>query len=419
MSKYILPDSAFAKGVIPTWEELKQNRHGHIDWLPQHELMNAVHTAKDARLTFTDEVGDPFYYKPDKGNAVKPGMLPAAEATAFLAERTYTSVFHQLCEFKPVTSKRNTIVFYDADGRLQSMTAIEDGLQRKRSDITPDKNKTRTKTLVAEPYIETADFTWTLMHDNLVGQRFLQEYMNAIGRKRNWNMGILELYAKKDTTASDTDGLHANDGVFKQLDDIYTYYKTNVSDKDAVLYGQGYYCGIHNGKKAEKVPLDFTKNDRTEAGNIIEQLVDMETQYFTQQGLMGHQFLVSYEAYGQLKKLASQRETDRGDRLYFGGENLEVNGTPIIPCMELGLPQNGYSQHVLLGNYQSAVMNGMRENFGTDINWDFNDLRWKVNTIVYFGTLIKYDQDILAAEVTGLPTQVAAAGAGDSNPSGP
>lgn len=406
-------------GVIPTREHLEKYGSAEIKWAAQDELVKDIYTAKDRRETFTDDIGYPFY-DTDHGRIEKPGMLPAAVGSTFLAERTYKSVFHQLTDFQTVTSWDNKIVFMDADGRLQGLRALQDGKQRTRADITPDKVRTKEKVLHAEPYVETAEFTQTMLWDNLEQNRFLQSYMEAIGRKRNWNMGILELYAKRDTTQNSTDGIHVNDGLFVQLDEAYNFYKENVEDVDSALYGQGYYCGVH-GTGTDKIPLDFTKTDREEKGNIIEQLADMETQYFTQQGLVGHQFLVSYEAYGQLKKIASQRETVRGDSLFFEGTDLILNGTQITPCMELGLPENGYNQHVLLGNFQSGVMTGMREDFNTKLFYDDNEFKWKANTFVYFGVLLKYEQDVLAAEVTGLPTQVAgsSASSGDNTSTNP
>ena len=84
--------------------------------------------------------------------------------------------------------------------------------------------------------------------------------------------------------------------------------------------------------------------------------------------------------------------------------------------MELGLPRNGYKQHVLLGNFKSGVTNGFREEFNTEINYDFNDFMWKVSKFVEFGTLLEHEQDVLAAEATGLPTQTAASGSGTVAP---
>ncbi|WP_455644836.1 hypothetical protein [Methanosphaera sp.] len=410
MAGYILPDSAFAPGVIPTFDELDKSKHGSIRWLPQNKLLaeTAQYTAKNSTrrdLSFTANLGDPFYHTAD-GAVVKPGMLPAAEATAFIAERTFSSTFHQLCNYRPITAKRTKLSYYGVGDTLESLTSLNDGKQRLRKDVARDEHKFRDKELVSETYVETADFTREDLKNNLVGQRFLQEYISAISRKRDWNMGLLELYGIRDSSASNTDGLHANDGLFQQLDYAYKFYKENVEDNDSALYGQGYYCGLH-GTGTDKVPLDFTKNDRTEAGNIIEQMVDMETQYYTQQGMPQQQFLVSPEAYGQLRKLASGRETERGDKLYFDGGELRINGTIVTQCMELGLPKNNFKQHVLLGNFKSGVTNGIREEFETEINYDFNDFMWKVSTFVEFGTLLENEQDVLAAEVKGLPTQVA------------
>lgn len=408
----ILPDYAYQEGTVPTLNQIRNRENFTINWLPQEEIIkNAQHTSKsthDYRMSFTDDVANPFIETTD-GPIVKPGMLPAAEGSAFLAERTYSSVFHQKCDFQKVTSKKNTIVFLDADSNLQSLTAIEDGAQiGNLNERTQNGKRTRKKILTAEPYIEFSEFTWTMIEDNLVGQRFLQEYVNAVNRKRAYNMGQLELYAKKDATAGDADGIHANDGVFTQLDDIYNYYKTNINDTDSQLYGQGYYCGIH-GTGTDKVPIDFSKDIKSD-GNVVDQLCDMETQYLTQEGSMGYEYLVSHEAYGQLRKVARQRETSGGDAIYFDGGSLRINGTPITPCQELGRPLNGYPQHILLGNFKNAVLNGMREDFQSHMEWNQDRQRWVIDTKVYFGTIIKYEQDILAAEVTGLPTQTATGG---------
>jgi hypothetical protein len=417
MNNFILPDSAFAPGVIPTYDELNKNKHGVIRWLSQNKLLNetASFTAKSAnRMSFQSNVGEPFYHT-DNGSVVKPGMLPAAEATAFLAERTYQSTFHKLCNYEPLIAKETKRVYYGVEENIEGLASIQNGKQRVRNDIKRDTHKTRDKVLRSETYVETADFTREDLKNNLEGQRFLQTYINTISQKREWNLGLLELYSKKDATAGDASGLHVNDGLFKQLDDAYTFYKENLDDNDSVLYGQGYYCGIH-GTGTDKVPLDFSKTDRTKSGNIIEQLVDMNTQYYTQQGMDQQQFLVSPEAYGNLGKIASGRETDRGDKLYFDGDALRVNGVPVTQCMELGLPRNGYKQHVLLGNFKSGVTNGFREEFNTEINYDFNDFMWKVSTFVEFGTLLEHEQDVLAAEATGLPTQTAASGSGTVAP---
>jgi hypothetical protein len=86
--------------------------------------------------------------------------------------------------------------------------------------------------------------------------------------------------------------------------------------------------------------------------------------------------------------------------------------------MELGMPENGYNQHILLGNFQTGVVNGMREDFQTKAFYDDNEFKWKFNTFVYFGTLLKYEQDVLAAEVINLPTQLAQAGNNNGSSAG-
>lgn len=414
MSKYIMPDAVHAEGVIPTQKDFQDNKTLHIHWASEEELLTTApqYTAKERRLNYTSEVGYPTY-ETEYGKIEKPGMLPAALGSTFLAERTYNSVFHGLTDFQKVTREDNKIIFIDAESRIHGLRALQDGKQRARKDLEHDSIRNREKVLHAEPYVETAEFTKDLLWNNLAEGRLLQEYTNAISRKRDWNMGILELYSKYDKNAVDTDGIHANDGLFVQLDDAYTYYSQNVEDVDSALYGQGYYCGIH-GTGTDKVALDFTKQDLNTSGNIVEQLVDMNTQYFTQQGLPGQRFLVSLEAYGQLFKLAGRRQTEWGDKLYFEGADLILNGTPINPCMELGQPRNDYKQHVLLGNFNSGVMTGMREDFDTEIFYDGNDFKWKFNTFVYFGVLLKYEQDVLAAEVEGLPTQIAQEDDGNS-----
>ena len=189
--------------------------------------------------------------------------------------------------------------------------------------------------------------------------------------------------------------------------------KENIEDSKSYEYGQGYYCGIY-GTGTDKIPLDFSKMNKDATGNIVEQLIDMETQYYTQMGNSGQEFLVSPEAYGQLRKLAGHRETARGDQILLDGGVLRVNGTSITPCMELALPRNGYAQHVLLGNFKSGVTNGLREDFTTEINYDFDTFMWKVSTFVDLGTLLEREQDVLAAEVTNLPTQVAQQDGDDS-----
>lgn len=411
MSRYILPDYAYAKGTLPTMETIRKHESFDINWLPHNEIMaQAQHTAKATtdRMTFTDDVGNPFYDEAN-GLAVKPGMLPAAEGSAFLAERTYSSVFHQKCDQQKIPSKKTTIVFMDADSNLQSLTSLEDGKQiGNLNERTQNGKRTRKKVLIAEPYIEFSEFTYTFVEDNLVGQRFLQEYVNAVNRKRDFNMGQLDLYAIRDSNAANADGLHANDGFLKQLEEVHDYYSQNIDDVDSQLYGQGYYCGIH-GTGTDKVPIDFSA-DTTQPGNAVDQLSDMETQYLTQEGTVGYEFLVSHEAYGQLRKIARNRETPGGDALYFDGGKLQLNGVPITPCQELGRPLNGYKQHILLGNFRSACMVGNREDFVSHMEWNQDRQRWVIDTKVYFGNLIKYEQDILAAEVTGLPSQLASGG---------
>lgn len=417
MTKYILPDNYFAEGVLPTKEQIERQEKFTIDWVPQDQMMQQVmHTAKDRISNFTDDLGYPFF-ETENGHIEKPGMLPAAEGSAFLAERTYQSVFHNKCAFERITSYDNKYIFYDTMGRLQSLRHLEDGKQKVRSEVDPDSNRAKEKILHAEPYVETAEFTQTMVWDNLIGNRLLQAYLNSLSARRDYNMGILELYSKFDKDAADTDGLHANNGLFVQLDDTYNFYKENIEDNKSWLYGQGYYCGIH-GTGTDKVPIDFSKDDRTKRGNYVEQLVDMNTQYLTQQGFNGQEFLVGYEVYGQLQKMASQRETERGDKLYFDGDKLRINGTNITPCMELGMPENGYNQHILLGNFQTGVVNGMREDFQTKAFYDDNEFKWKFNTFVYFGTLLKYEQDVLAAEVINLPTQLAQAGNNNGSSAG-
>ena len=82
--------------------------------------------------------------------------------------------------------------------------------------------------------------------------------------------------------------------------------------------------------------------------------------------------------------------------------------------MELALPRNNYKQHILLGNFKSGVTNGFREDFTTEINYDFDTFMYKVSTFVELGTLLEREQDVLAAEVINLPTMIAQQDGDDS-----
>ena len=301
---FIMNDNCYADGVLPSIDTIKSREKFDINWMSNNQIRSLLpkHTMKDLPSTAIWDWGTPFTSAGEgKGHVAKPGMAPAAEGSAFLAELVYESKFLQECDFQTTDNPNNKFTFLKLNNRLQGLRAVETGRQiRHLHERNPGKLESRIEEVFAEPYVSYIEIPWTIMIENLERGNFLQTVQELDKNSRQNNVGEISLYAKKDTS-KDADGLNINDGLLKQLKDRNTRYAETIEDT-ARINPQGYFCGIH-GNGTEPVPIDFGKTIETDGTDAIRQMMYMAAQWNIQQvkGDPNKKFLVSPEVYTQLQ----------------------------------------------------------------------------------------------------------------------
>lgn len=392
---YTLPDYAYADGVVPKLEDFENYKPCTIDWKSNAQINQGY---ANGQYTQKWDLGQ-GYDDTAAGHVFKPGMAPAAEGSAFLAEVVNDTLLFDRCQFVKVTRRDNKYVFMGNKGRLQALRNADGKQITNLNQRTETQPGFRDKVLTAEAMVSFTEVPWTMIEDNLLGGTFMQAIGSDQAKRQRVNAQEISLNAIKKGNTTDPDGLNAIDGLWQQLTNQYNLYKSGY---ESYNNAQGIYCGI-GGTSPESIDFSKTYTDKT---NPITQMQDMNTQYGIQLGSGDPEFWVSKEVYGLLSRIAGTRPTPGGDGLYFSGQQLFVDGTPVIKCDALGKISNGWKQHIILGNMNSYV-HGMREDFKTNIMWHQEYYSWIMDTAIYFGTLLLYEQDILAAECSNLPSQTA------------
>lgn len=228
-------------------------------------------------------------------------------------------------------------------------------------------------TITANPFTAYTYTPKTFLLENIEKQTFLSKYEATLIPACAYSSEIIGIYGK-DVKNQSTSGLHAIDGLLAQLEGVKTAYKIEGN-------ARGYFDSI-----------DMSKD-------IIPQLMEMIFAFTIQHGKIDKaKFKVSSVMKGRIFKEASQRQTQKGDEIFFDGKEMRIFNIPVEAAHVLEEPVNGYGEHVILANFDSFAF-GYLNNMESENTYEHSRKAYLTSVDVYFGTAIIYGEDILAAPV--------------------
>ena len=221
-------------------------------------------------------------------------------------------------------------------------------------------------TLDAQAFTAYTKIPKTFMLTNLEGENFISKYESLLAPGCAFSAEQIALFGKN--TTADDDGVHAMDGLFVQLDAVATSYATKKEDDPK--YPMGKYGTINAGEGYE----------------ILPQIDAMLRQFTYQRGKRRlSDIYVSSEMESRIIAELSQRETERGDHLFYDEEgNATYRGRKIIQLDGLDEPENDYGDELIIANFDSVGYGPLLEadsesqyythmkSFLTSVDWMFD-----------------------------------------------
>ena len=323
-----------------------------------------------------------------RDGAENPSWKNPTEADNFLVHLDNQTSLINDARFIVMDAMQYDISYLRVKARLQYMgkrTGANAGKQL-TTDYTTDIPETvpefSKSSLVAVPF---SCFTWTpktFLLQNIEKANFLSQMEALLAERAGASAEAIGIYGIKKASPTTQDGMEYLDGFLKQGKDIKTAYEAitdPVAKKQAPM---GYYTDI------------------TTAKDYIPQLQMMLTQYSIQKGNRSKAvFYVSNMIYGLLTAEAgNNRQTDKGDALYFNGAELTIWNTPIRVAEVLDTPENGYGETIILANPESLVF-GFLDQITSENTYEHPEKSYLSSVDVFFDTLILWNKDVLFAKV--------------------
>ena len=222
-------------------------------------------------------------------------------------------------------------------------------------ETVPDRRK---KQLVAKSMVAFTQIEEDFVTTNIEGDQFLSTYQNIFAPACAFAVDQAIVFGK--ATETDEMGYHAIDGILKQLDDIASEYLDE--DTHEVINAkkpQGRY-GVHWDETSSSVKyIDIQAGEGYE---VFPQIHKMLLQYVKQRGNRKNvKLLVSHSLEEVLLFEASQRPTEGGDSIFFGGQTfqqfLDANVIALDVLDEYldddGVAINGYGEVMILCDPQA------------------------------------------------------------------
>lgn len=238
-------------------------------------------------------------------------------------------------------------------------------------ETVPDVLKS---TLVAQPFTAYTYIPKTFLRTNIEHEGFISKYESLLVPSVAYSAEQIAIFGSN--TQADAKGIHALDGLLKQLDAVHT------ADSDL-------------GK--------FTDIDTTSA--IIPQ-VDAMLAKFTKNGGKRKEanIYVSSTVESLLIAEASARETEGGDRLFFNDNgNLVLRGREVIQLDALDNPENDYGDVIIIANPDSIAYYPVMD-VESEAAYIIEKKAYLTSVDVMFDVGIIFAEDVLYAEVVSSPS---------------
>lgn len=328
--------------------------------------------------------------KPLTNNGVVTEGVMAGQATEFLTRLEEQSELLRELRFIEMEGETQDIQYLRVRADLQNMNKLSGanaGAQiDSLSEVTETTPTILKDTLVAQPFTAYTYIPKTFLKTNIEKDGFISKYESLLIPSVSFSAEQIAIFGKN--TQADAQGIHALDGILKQLDDVNTEYETGKATNPKLPMG-----------KYSDIGVDGVKD-------IIPQIDAMLEQFTFQRGKRKEaNIYVSSKLEAKLIAEASKRETDGGDRLFFNDVgNLVLRGREVIQLDALDNPVNSYSDVILIMNPDS-VGYGPVMDMESESAYVIERKAYLTSVDVMFDVAIIFAEDVLYADVDYTPSE--------------
>ena len=269
------------------------------------------------------------------------------------------------------------------------------------TEVTPGILKV---TLEAHAFTAYTKVPKTFMKTNIEGEGFLAKYESLLAPGCAFSAEQIAIFGVK--TEADAEGIHALDGLLKQLDGIAGDYLDSTTHlPKSAKKPQGRY-GIHwNSESSETDKTEYIDINAGEGYAVLPQLDAMLDQFTYQRGKRRlANFFVSSKMESKIIAELGKRETELGDKMVYDTDgNVKYRNRSVIQLDALDDPENGYGDVVILMNPDSVgygpVMEAESEaQYYTHMKAYLTSMDWMFDVGIIFA------EDILYAKVDYTPS---------------
>lgn len=234
--------------------------------------------------------------------------------------------------------------------------------------------------LVAQFFTAYTKVPKTFLKTNIEKEGFIAKYESLLAPACAADAEIIAIFGKVPASSQTASGYEAINGILAQLDAVNTYYEANKATNPKLPMGK------------------FT--DISLANPILPQVYEMYIQYLNQGGkLENGKIFVSAMTNARMINEASQRETGKGDDLYFNGTQLMFYGIPVEVIDALNYPENNYGDVVIIANPDSIGYGPVME-AESEAEYKTELKAYLTSVDFMFDVGIIFPEDVIYAKVT-------------------
>ena len=303
------------------------------------------------------EKNQPVVIKWDKplvgDNGVTDGVM-AGQASEFIPRIEEEAKFLSLCRYIEMEGETQDIQTLRVKANLQNMNKLTGDYKGAQVDKLSDLDETLPdilkKTLTAQPFTAFTTIGKTFLKTNIEKEGFISSYEALLAPACAYSAEQIAFFGKIPKTGQTSAGLEALNGLFAQLDAV----RANYDEKHETI---------------PQVPMG--KYDTIDLTNpILPQIDAMLRQFRKQKGKRTQATIfVSSTIEALMIEEASERETNKGDALFFNDDgNLVFRGREVIVLDALDDPANDWesteeidAEFVLIANPDSIAYGPVME----------------------------------------------------------
>lgn len=342
-------------------------------------------------MTKTDiEANKPVIVKWDKplvdSGAVTEGVM-AGQANEFITRIEEEAELLGQLRYIEMDGETQDIQALRVRAELQNLNKISGTVG---AQVDPITSLTETapgilkETLVAQPFTAYTSIPKTFMKTNIEKEGFIAKYESLLAPSCAFSAEQIAIFGK--ATLADAKGIHALDGILKQLDAVKTAWTSGHSTDPKMPMGE--FTGINAGTGYD----------------ILPQIDAMLGQFTKQRGKRKlANIYVSSELEAKMIAEASKRETDGGDTLFFNDNgNMVFRGREVIQLDALDNPVNSYADVVIIANPDSIAYGPVME-AESESEYSVRHKAYLTTIDFMFDVGIIFAEDVLYADVDYTP----------------